>query len=185
VLGKNAQRYPEVLTRVAKNGNAIGNHSWDHSSFPLLTGRHRRAQIRACGRAIAPYGKRLFRPPYGHQSISSRFDALLLGYQVVTWNVSSRDWLDFNANKMLKELVDRVHPGSIVLFHDAIASAIEVRHADQESTLEAVNLLLEKLANRFQFITVPELLRHGRPQRRYWYLEPDLEWLDKLRSIEA
>lgn len=55
MLGEAAKRHPEIVTMVARQGHAIGNHSWDHPSFPLVNGRERRAQIRACGKAIEPW----------------------------------------------------------------------------------------------------------------------------------
>jgi len=76
MLGENAQRYPQLVQRVARAGHAIGNHSWNHPEFPSITGRERRAQIRRCAKAIAPHGQRLFRPPYGYQNIASCIDLL-------------------------------------------------------------------------------------------------------------
>jgi hypothetical protein len=48
--------------------------------------------------------------------------------------------------------------------------------------LTAVDLILEQLGDRFRFVTVPELLRHGRPQRRYWFWKADPDWLNTLRA---
>ena len=61
--------------RIAEAGHAIGNHTWDHPSFPLISGRERQRQLKACADAIAPYGLRLFRPPYGEQNLRSRLTA--------------------------------------------------------------------------------------------------------------
>jgi peptidoglycan-N-acetylglucosamine deacetylase len=74
MTGKAAQAHPELVRRVAQAGHAIGNHSWDHPSFPLISGRERRAQIRACAQALVPYGSRLFRPPYTEQNLGSRIE---------------------------------------------------------------------------------------------------------------
>ncbi|MGH8754891.1 MAG: polysaccharide deacetylase family protein [Burkholderiales bacterium] len=79
IVGRSAQRYPELVKRIAQAGHALGNHSWDHPSFPYISRRERRLQIRACAKAIHPYGLKLFRPPYGNQSIASRLDALCIG----------------------------------------------------------------------------------------------------------
>ncbi len=182
MVGGAAQRHPDIVRRVAEAGHAIGNHSWDHSSLPLLTGKERRAQIRACEKALAPYGQRLLRPPYGHQSVASRLDALWLGYQVITWNVTASDWQDRSANWITDRLVNEVRPGDIVLFHDALYTYVEKRYTDRGPTLQAVDLLLERLGERFRFVTVPELLRSGRPQRRNWYQKADVDWLNRLEG---
>jgi len=182
MVGEAAEQHPDIVRQVVQAGHAIGNHSWDHSSLPLLSEKERRAQIRACEKALAPYGQRLFRPPYGHQSVASRLDALWLGYQVVTWNLVARDWLDHSANWMTDRLVNEIEPGSIILFHDALYTYVEKRYTDREPTLRAVNLLLERLDGHFRFVTIPELLRSGEPQRRNWYQEADLDWLNGLKG---
>ena len=92
LLGKFAIQYPALVQCMAEAGHAIGNHSWDHASFPFLTGRQRRAQIRACAQAIAPYGQRLFRPPYMEQNLSSRLDMLWMRYEVILCDCDSGDW---------------------------------------------------------------------------------------------
>ncbi len=180
MVGEAAQRYPEIVRRAAQAGHSIGNHTWDHVAVPLITGRERRAQMRACAQAIAPYGQRLFRPPYGYQSVASRLDALWLGYQVVTWNVVAYDWLDHDAQWMADHLASKIKPGSMILFHDVLYRTIEGQYASREPILEAVDMLLERFGDRFRFITVPELLQHGRPQLKNWYWQADPDWLNKL-----
>lgn len=182
VIGEAAQRHPDLVQRIAQAGHAIGNHSWDHPSFPLISGRERRAQLRACEKVIAPYGQRLFRPPYGHQSVASRLDALCLGYQVIAWNLHAYDWLDHDANWMADRLTNRIKPGSIILLHNALYHTPEEQCADRGPVIEAVNMLLERVGDRFRFITIPELLQRGRPQRRSWYREGDVDWLNSLKG---
>jgi peptidoglycan/xylan/chitin deacetylase (PgdA/CDA1 family) len=182
LVGEAAQRYPELVRRMAQAGHSIGIHTWDHSSFPLISRRERRAQLRAYQKAVAPYGQRLFRPPYGHQSVTSRLDALLLGYQVVTWSVVAEDWLDHDANWMADQLTKKIKPGSVVLLHDVLYHIVDERYADRGPVLEAVGLLLERFGDSFHFVTVPELLRRGRPQRAHWYWKADLDWLNSLRG---
>jgi len=181
-VGKFAQSHPDIVQRAAQAGHAIGNHSWDHPSFPLITASERRAQIRACANAIAPFGQRLFRPPYGHQSVASRLDAHWLGYQVVTWNVVLNEYLVRDADSMVDLLVNQIQPGSVILLHDRLFDALEERYFDREVLLKAVNMLLERLGDRFRFITIPELLRHGRPQRQNWYRKANVDSLNTLRG---
>lgn len=182
MVGEAAQRHPELVRKVAQAGHAIGNHSWDHPSFPLITKQERLSQIRQCARAISPYDRRLFRPPYGHQSKASRFDALWLGYRVVTWSIVAYDWLDHDADWIIDQIMNQIQPGSIILLHDALYHTIEARYTDRRPTLDAVSGLLEQLGNRYSFVTIPELLRHGRPQLTFWYRAGDPDWLNQLSA---
>jgi peptidoglycan/xylan/chitin deacetylase (PgdA/CDA1 family) len=185
VTGEAAQRHPELVKRTAEAGHAIGNHSWDHPSFPLIRRRERWAQIRACAKAVGPYGVRLFRPPYGDQNIVSRIDALLLGYQVIMFNVATDDWCGGDGASIADQIERRLHPGSVIVLHDRLYDALEESYFGRESVLEAVEIVLHRVGERFRFVTIPELLRHGKAQKEIWYKETDLELLNKVLRPEG
>jgi peptidoglycan/xylan/chitin deacetylase (PgdA/CDA1 family) len=165
MIGEAAQKHPQLVRRVAQQGHVIGNHSWDHPFFPSLSGAARREQMRACEQVLSPYGQRLFRPPYGAQSLAARLDALRLHYKVIAWNLEAKDWREHDPHWMADQLSQGIRPGSIVLLHDAIyRSQQPVPQYNREPMLAALRLFLERLGGRFRFVTVPELLRHGRPR---------------------
>jgi peptidoglycan-N-acetylglucosamine deacetylase len=169
MLGKAAQKYPELVHQVAAEGHAIGNHSWDHPSFLSISGRERRSQIDACRRAVSPHGNGLFRPPYGHQSVASRLDALRMRQQVVAWSVDANDWLDLSAGVIVRRVMRQIRPGSIILFHDGRHDAVRELDLDRSVMLKSVSMLLDRLGGKFTFVTVPELFRSGRPRRALWF----------------
>lgn len=182
MVGQAAERHPEIVKKVAAAGHVIGNHSWDHPSFPLLTGRERRAQIRACAKSLAPYAQHIFRPPYADQNLLSRLDALWLGYQVITYNSTAMDWLDHDADWIKNRIISRIQNGSIILFHDSLFRHGEDRYVAREPMLNAVDMILNELGGRFSFMTVPELLRQGSPQRQYWHKQTDIDLLNGLKG---
>jgi len=170
MIGKNAKQYPEIVQRVAMAGHAIGNHSWDHSLFPAITRSERFKQIRECQKAIDPYGSPIFRPPKGYQSIASRLDALLLGYKVIAWNVGGLDYLGHRAEWIVDHLINKLNPGSIIDLHDSLWDTIVEGAGDRSETLQAVDILLEKVGDKLHFITIPELLKYGSPKKCNWYM---------------
>lgn len=184
VVGESVQRHPELLHRVGEAGHAIGNHSWDHPSFPAITHRERVKQIRACEEVIGSYGQKLFRPPFGNQTLRTRMDALQLGYQVIAWNVVGSDWQDDGAAAIFERLASGLRPGSILLLHDALFTAEDERYASREATLDAVRLLLERYSQSYRFVTVPELLRRGRPVKSWWHRPGDSGYLAGLRRSQ-
>ncbi len=135
MIGVRAAQHPELVKRVATEGHAIGNHSWDHPSFPLISSRERRAQIRACARAMAPYGRLLFRPPYGDQDLASWLDARRMGYRVVAWKVAAGDWVDRDGPSIADDVTTDLRRGSVVLFHDGLFDASDDRFFARESML--------------------------------------------------
>ena len=182
MVGQAAARYPDIVEKVAVGGHAIGNHSWDHPSFPLLTSRERLAQIRACEEVLAPYGQPILRPPYADQNLWSRLDAIRLGYQVIMYSVAAVDWLDHDEGWMKSRIMSRIRNGSIVLLHDSLFRYGEDRYADREPMLNMVDSLLGELSGRFSFVTVPELLQEGRPLRKKWFKKCTPDFLNGLKG---
>jgi len=182
MIGELAIQYPGVVRTVAQAGHAVANHSWSHLSFPLLTARERYEQLRRCKEALAPYGTMLFRPPYCHQSLASRWQTLCAGYEVVAFNVHVEDWLSRPAEWMSERLVRQIRPGSIVILHDNIyRSALTASQPDRRPMLRALDDALERLQQRFRFVTVPELLRLGQPLRENWYRQGQEEMQPALQ----
>jgi peptidoglycan/xylan/chitin deacetylase (PgdA/CDA1 family) len=181
LIGESVERYPDLLQQIAEEGHAIGNHSWDHSSFPILNSIQRRRQMRSWQRVVAPYGSKILRQPYGHQDLNSWLDAISLGYKIVMWNVVGNDWDGRNAESISARIVEKIKPGSIVLLHDGLFDGIKDACFDRKPTILALDLVLRKLSSTFQFLTVPELLKIGRPRKEQWIRKPDLIWLNKLK----
>ena len=170
MVGEAAQRQQELVRMVSRAGHAIGVHSWDHPSFAKINGRERRQQLRASKRALGPYGQRLFRPPWGKQSLASRLDALWLGYKVVGWNVLAEDWLDLKPTDMSERLIRDIRPGSIILLHDAIYRSIFTKpQYDRSAMIEALDITLTQIGRQMNFVTVPELLQYGHPVLQEWF----------------
>jgi len=170
MVGEKAHQRPELVRIVAQQGHEIANHSWNHARFPTLTARARRAQIRACAAAIAPYGQRLFRPPHGEENVACQIDTLWLRHTVVAWSLAVDDWCSTDVAWMAERLTTGIRPGSIVLLHDGMCDAPDERHCDREPMLRAVDIALERLRGRLRFVTVSELLRTGTAKRMWSHL---------------
>lgn len=180
MVGKSARRHPDLVARMADAGHALGNHTWDHLSLPSLSGRFRRAQLAWTEEALGGRSARLFRPPYGEQTLASRLTPLRLGLPVVCWDVIAEDWRDDSAAAMLARIDRRLRRGSIVLFHDTLHTTTEERFRDRGPMREAVATLLADRSPTYRFVTVPELLRLGRPVRWHVYQRSRLDWLKQL-----
>jgi peptidoglycan/xylan/chitin deacetylase (PgdA/CDA1 family) len=180
MVGEAVKRCPEIVRRVALGGHAVGNHSWSHPIFPLLSSRERRMEMRSCEQSLRPYGSGLFRPPFGRQTVGTRLDALLLGYEVVTWNLSAGDWLEQSPEEMVRVLEDGLRPGSIILLHDGLYYPTRESLADRRATVEAVALFLSRTRNHYRFVTLPELFRSGRRNRELWFRSADRAWWQAL-----
>lgn len=181
MVGQCAEKHQDLVRQISMSGHSIGNHSWNHPSFPLISRHERRMQIDKCSRAIAPYGQKLFRPPYGDLDTASHIDLLLSSYKVVTWNLLAGDWQGREGDCMAHSLLGRMHSGCIILFHDSLYDFVEERFSSREQMLKALEILLQQGSQRFSFVTVPELLKQGRPQLTYWRQKPSVGFLNTLK----
>jgi len=182
VTGAQAQAYPEIIDRMVATGHALGCHSYDHPSFPLINSKERRRQIRACSAALAGRDNKLFRPPFGNQSTKSYFDVRLMGYDVVMWTDLAEDWAGQDADFISQKLRGVITPGSIALLHDNLFDALDEKFVDHTPTLVAIERILQEFGQRFRFVTVPQLLTSGRSIRKLSFRPPDKEFLSRLRA---
>jgi peptidoglycan/xylan/chitin deacetylase (PgdA/CDA1 family) len=165
MVGRAAARQPKLVGQVAAAGHVVGNHSWNHPSFHAIGRAERWRQLQACQRALGPFGRqRLFRPPYGHQNRALPVEARLLRYTVVSWSLDVQDWRPADPSDLAAKLIEGIRPGGIVLLHDAVYDGPGRAGPDprSETWFEAMALMLDRLAPRFEFVSLPALLTRGR-----------------------
>lgn len=95
VLGKQAKRRPAAIRRIAREGHALGNHSYDHTDMTTLGPGGQRREIEKTGTIVAGITGRplcLFRPPYGSHNRITDSVARRLQLQTVLWSVDTEDW---------------------------------------------------------------------------------------------
>lgn len=173
MVGEAALKYKWLLAETFNDGHDIGNHTMDHLSMRSLDRLSRWNQIRRCQKALSPYGKSYFRPPYGEQSGWSDLDAAILGYKTIGWNLDVDDWCNSDLQSMAATIRTKIAKGSILLFHDTIHDKGNPKHkkVDQpanlkrDATVQLVELLLREFSGHFQFVTISEMLKNGKAQR--------------------
>lgn len=160
LIGENARRHPDVVRRIAREGHAIGNHSWSHPRLGSATTATVAEEIGRTDELLARLtGIRttLFRPPYGHLGRSLHgADAVPArrGHLLVMWSVQVDDWATDSALTVALRSLRRVEPGSIVLLHDG--------GGNRAHTVTATRWMVGRLARQgYRLVTVPELLAAG------------------------
>jgi len=155
--GEHVARYPELARRTVRMGNEVGNHTWDH---PKLPGMHRArvlAEVRRTSAAMRAAHVResdLFRPPYGAFDGEDASAVRQAGHLVVGWDLCvEKELRGRTTAEATARLLAKVHPGSIILAHDAGSP-------DRARTLQALPLLLDGLRRQgYRVVTIGRLLR--------------------------
>jgi len=170
VIGKFVDAHADVMRRLHARGHALGNHTYNHRSMPLLDRDKRRGELERCAKALAAYPqeRRLLRPPYLDQDLASRFDSWQLGYEVIACSLHARDWEDRSGEEMAHVLVAGAKPGDIIMLHDSVRGEASI---GREAMLQALDSFLSERKD-LRFVTVPELLMSGRPRREIWFRPP-------------
>jgi peptidoglycan/xylan/chitin deacetylase (PgdA/CDA1 family) len=170
VVGKLASKYPSIIERIQASGHAIGNHTWNHSPVPLLGRRERIRQIRNTQQLFNNHGEKLFRPPWGFINLAAYTEAILMGYKVIFWGTSLRDWLNPSAEEVLQRLDTKIKPGSIILMHDNLCDTVKPEYASRDNLIEGLEKCFKKYTSEYKFVTVPQLLSGRTPTYKYGLL---------------
>lgn len=172
VIGRAAERHPDLVARVADAGHAIGHHTYDHVSLPGLGRVAAREQIDRGAAAAAPHAGPWFRPPFGHLDPIAWRAARDAGNEVIAWSAHVEDWSPQSASTYARRLRDALRPGAILLLHDG-PQAGDDPERPRATLLEALDTFLgEATSEGWRFVTLPELLAVGRPTRRVRWRSP-------------
>jgi peptidoglycan-N-acetylglucosamine deacetylase len=150
ILGKFADKYPDLLVRIKNEGHEIGNHGFSHD----YTQNHLAADLIKTDQTVFTLtGSHtyFYRPPAGRISKQQLNITKQYGHTVTLWSVDSDDWLNPGTNKIVKNVTTRVFPGSVILLHDGGDS-----HRDQ--TVDSLQAIIRQLKDLgYDFITVGEM----------------------------
>lgn len=123
VNGYRVKKKPELLKLIHRNGQIIGNHSWDHIDLRLEKPEKVDQQIRGVQTIVketigeAPV---FFRPPYGSGGDYVKMRAKEEKMLFMTWSNGSEDWLEKYQNPpaVIKRVLEQLHNGSNILMHE-------------------------------------------------------------------
>lgn len=177
LVGRAVQAYPAVARRELRDGDAIGNHTWDHPHLIVMSRSHVRHSLQRTDVAIfAATGlhARLMRPPFGARDWVVMQVARKLGYTVVMWSVPlARDWEYPPAQVIANRILSHVADGSIVVLHDGNRGQLcatwhlNPHICDRSQDVAATRLIVNRLKREgFHFVTIPQLIAAGRPVKR-------------------
>jgi cellulose synthase/poly-beta-1,6-N-acetylglucosamine synthase-like glycosyltransferase/peptidoglycan/xylan/chitin deacetylase (PgdA/CDA1 family) len=159
-IGSEAARYPDIVRRLVRDGNEIGNHTFTHVVLGGVPAWERRMQIDLTEAAIAGitgHYARLIRPPYSATPDAvtpqdERQLATVAGhrYYIVLANYDSKDWERPGAQRIIANATPPGRSGGIIMLHDG--------GGDRSQTVTALRGLIAQLRARgFHFVTVSQL----------------------------
>lgn len=158
MIGRHAERQPDLVHDIALAGHAIGNHGYSHAPLISLSQARIRDELVRCQDTLARVAgtrPRFFRPPFGVRSPSVLRAASSLGLTPVLWSVTCFDWQTTTTEAVARHATRQIVGGDVILLHDGGHQEIG---ADRSATIEASHRLIEHYgAKGFQFVTVDKI----------------------------
>ena len=155
VTGHYVETEPDLVKRMVDDGHIIGNHSYHHPDFTIISKESIQKELETLEEAVAEVSDqkelKYLRPPRGVFNDNTLKWSNELGYIHVFWSLAFADW---NVNKQkgweyaYDQVMKQVHPGAIVLLHTV-----------SSDNAEALANIIKELKNQgYTFKSLDELV---------------------------
>lgn len=141
-IGKNIEKYPEIFQKIIEAKHTVGNHTHNHLNGWKTSPQDYLTNFTQANQTISnnfnKYSKsqknstqtsKLFRPPYGKISLKQSKKIRKEGFKIIMWDVLSADFdTTISKKKCLKNVIENLKEGSIVVFHDSEKANKKLRY---------------------------------------------------------
>lgn len=142
ITGNKADKYPDVLKRIVKEGHEVANHTYNHIYNAKISSNTLIKELDLTARTIkriAGITPSLYRPVGGFYNDTITNTAVKKDYLVIMWSLHQdpKDWTNPGINRITKHVLKSVRPGDIVILHDA--------GGDRSQTVKALKSIMDYL----------------------------------------
>ncbi|AIM16720.1 polysaccharide deacetylase family sporulation protein PdaB [Neobacillus thermocopriae] len=153
--GSWAERHPDIVERIVKDGYEIGLLGYNYEDYSELEDNKIRKDILQAQEALKKLNVKnikLLRAPTGHFDERTLKIANQYGYTVVHWRIDSKDWQNPGV-KTIVENVSKAEKGDIVLLHASDSA---------KQTAEALPQIIDNIQQKgLKLVTVSELIANS------------------------
>jgi len=158
VVGKMADRYPQLVREIAEQGHEVANHTYTHPNLAHLSNAEvltELDQTREVIRRLTGQPAVLYRPPGGEFNRRIARAASKAGYRMVLWSVISHDVDGISPGMMRRRILGAAGDGGIILMHSGM----------QNTIVMLPDLIADLKSRGYQFVTMSTLLKTHTPKR--------------------
>ena len=156
ILGAHAERWPDLVRRVAMEGHQIGNHGYFHRKLHFKSPSYVKRDMTLGKKAIeraSGVTPRFFRAPHGFRSPWVNAIAHSLGERTIGWSLGVWDSDQPGVDAIVNRTLEGAKAGSIILLHDGDGYNA---NGDRMQTAQAVPAIISGLRERgFELVTLP------------------------------
>ncbi|GGH85242.1 peptidoglycan/xylan/chitin deacetylase (PgdA/CDA1 family) [Pullulanibacillus pueri] len=158
VVGECAEKHPEILKRMNREGHSIGIHHYKHKSNWFLMPSQTRFQCQKTAeiiKRITGKAPKYYRPPWGKLNLFTYWVAR--PYKLVIWSAILGDWsLKLGKQRLLERLYRNLCDGAVIVLHDSNQSP-GADNGAADVMIEALEVFLPNVYQTYRFVTVDEL----------------------------
>lgn len=153
--GKWAEKNPDILKDIYKNGHEIGNHGYNHLDYDKLSYEQNKEEISKSHNIIKDIlniEAKYFAPPSGAFSDNTIKASNDLGYDLILWSIDTIDWRQDSVKSVIVDrVISNAHNSAIVLMHP------------KEETVKALPEIINYLhENGYKVGTISDVLKGGK-----------------------
>ena len=165
VVGTRCKQFPEVVKQVYKSGHELGNHTWSHNVLILKSSKFIRNEIDSTDKFLRDLGyidTIHFRSPKGMKFIGLSRILAKTNRDNILFDVVAWDWSCPGVEKIVKNVINSVRSGAIILLHDGNGDN-NYQITDRSQTVAATEIIIQRLKSQgYSFVTISELLQKGK-----------------------
>ncbi|MEH7352537.1 polysaccharide deacetylase family sporulation protein PdaB [Neobacillus drentensis] len=160
LAGSWAERHPDIVTRIVKDGYEIGILGYDYVDYQDSEDGQIAKDISKAQESFKKLNVKeikLLRAPTGHFDERTLKIAKRYGYTVVHWKIDSKDWQNPGVGKIV-ENVKKADKGDIILLHASDSA---------NQTAKALPLILADIRQKgLKLVSVSEMIANGEVQSK-------------------
>lgn len=121
--GRRLEKEAGCARRVLAAGHDVGNHSYNHPEFDKISPEECVREVRMTQEIIhreLGFYPGMLRPPAGKITDDMVNTFTGLGFDVVLWSFSVRDWEGPDETAVAERILSQAHPGAIIACHDRV-----------------------------------------------------------------
>ena len=154
VVGKFAERYPNITRMLYESGHEIANHTYTHPKLYRLWVEKIEREAERVDEVLIALNipeTRFLRPPGGSFGINI-FNAMRRrNLKLGLWNLNTADYTGRPAEEITRLVLSSVRPGAIILMHSGVPE-----------TVKALPEIIKTLKTRgYEFITMNDMWNNG------------------------
>ncbi len=158
MIGSSMKNNEQTVLEIYNSNSEIGSHGYSHKDLTQINKSEINKEINSFNilfKEITSDKVKYLRPAYGKYNDN----ILSLNYNIVLWNIDTKDWLLRDSNKIYNNVITNACDGCIVLMHDIYPETIEAT----KKIIPALNEMGYEIVSISKMIKEKEFIYNNEP----------------------